>query len=988
MAHSVQLLGGFWLRRGTQRQQLPFTKQTCLLAYLAYSGEWVSRERLAFLFWPDTDDAAARRNLRQLLRRVRQLDVTPAVDVEVSRLRWPVSTDVAAFRQALGRQDWAAANQLYCGSLLADFTPSEDDGFSAWLELEREHLHSAYQEACQRQAAQLESAQQFAEVLPVLQPLLEGDELLEDVLQHYLRCAYLAGQREQALTAYERFARRLREELNLEPLESTTALVQMVRGESTEPVKLATPPATSRIPVTVLRPPRLVGRGAEMQRIMTCTTPLVMIAGEAGAGKSRLMHEIAGETLLLRCREGLQDIPYYPVIQLIRDYLRRNINLPDLGHYLDDIVRLVPDVDPTRTPRPVDENNSKSRLLEALARLIAGIAPQNQLFVLIADDLQWADSATLELLRFLVDRQRVRILAAYRVYEVTPALAKLCQELRAAQQLTEIHLSALSDRAITELLASLIGSGNGPDIFSRWLRRQTGGNPMFVLETLKAFFESGVLRDDGQGWHSHIDDITEDYRELEAPPAVQEVIARRLARLSDESRRVLQVAAVFVSDFTPNQLSSTTGLSTWRVLEALEEAEKAGIVAEGTFRHDLLRQTVYAEIGSSRRKLLHGLVAETLRPEADPLLVAEHFLNAGQLKAAQASWLIAAQLLLERSRYHDATTILERARQLSCAQDDCWELLCHLAHAYRITARTEESETLTTQILGYCQDDVLRLRAMETKAATALKQGRLQDAEHWCQSALKLDAALGGNLHNSLIGLLAYAIKYQGRQREALELLLPFLEPFREQGNLNELCTLLTNIATLYDDLEQSEKALPLHYEALHLVQDLKQPHQQVDITLNLLYCLTNLGRADEALDLAEEALKLGRFEGTDILRNNLGAAFLQIGDNLKASQHYEQLIKDSKDPTLICLAWGRLVELYMRLGRSADAQQALEQALVITAQTDFTVAKARVIISGFLYGTDEQVRRVNELLAPLDTNNLQSYLKDELAQAIASRKA
>lgn len=989
MAHEVQLLGGFRLRKGTSYQQLAFTKQTCLLAYLAYSSAWVSRERLAFLFWPDTDDASARRNLRQLLSRVKHLKVSPEVDVEATRLRWPVSTDVAAFRQALGRQDWKVAIRLYRGDLLADFAPSRDDGFSAWLELEREHLKNAHQEACQHQAQELEAAQHFAGVLPVLQPLLEGEELLEDVLQQYMRCAYLAGQREQALQAYEQFASALKRELDLAPLASTLELLRVIRGESASFVLSPVVPQTAaRIPVTVSRPPSLVGREEEIRQILVCDTPLLLIAGEAGAGKSRLMDELAEGALRLACREGLQDVPYYPVIQMIQECLRRAVSLPDLGSYQDDIVRLIPEFNPALTPQVASDSNSKPRLLEALARFIEGLTPPDERFSLVADDLQWADSATLELLRFMVHRSAVRILAAYRLHEMTAELQRLCQHLRTAHLLTEISLTPLSEAAMTELLASLIQTPSGPAIFSRWLQQKTGGNPMFALETLKAFFEAGVLTDDTEGWHSHLDDITEDYRELETPPVVQEVIARRLARLSEESQRVLQVAAVLHEGFTPTHLSVVAGLSVWRVLEALEEAEAAGIIADGAFRHDLLRQTVYVGIGKSRRKLLHGLVAESLRADTDPLVVAEHFLIAEQADAALACWLEVSKTLLERGLYHDAVTILERARTLTCPQDDCWLLLSRLAHCYRTIARHDEAEQLTTHILAYCQDAEARLSAMETKAANALKQGRLQDAEQWCHRALKLDATLGHKLNRSLTGLLAYAIKYQGRQQEALELLLPFLEPFREKGKLSELCTLLTNIATLYDDLEQSEQALPLHNEALKLVKQLKQPYQQVDITLNLLYCLTNLGRAGEVLELADEALKLGRFEGTDILRNNLGAALQQLGDYPKAARHFEILTKDSEDPTLMCLAWGRLVELYMRLGRSSEAVQALEKALTASAQTDYAVAKARVVISGLLHGTHEQLKQVNDLLAQLDIDTLQSYLKEELARAMASRGA
>src|SRR5690606_24927082 len=101
----VRLLGaGAAVGSGRPAADLPPDKRGALLAYLAYDGGWLPRERVAFLFWPDTDEASARRNLRQLLNRVKALTLAAPLEVESRRLRWAVPTDVAAFRQAYARQ--------------------------------------------------------------------------------------------------------------------------------------------------------------------------------------------------------------------------------------------------------------------------------------------------------------------------------------------------------------------------------------------------------------------------------------------------------------------------------------------------------------------------------------------------------------------------------------------------------------------------------------------------------------------------------------------------------------------------------------------------------------------------------------------------------------------------------------------------------------------------------------------------------------------
>lgn len=979
MSFITCLLGSVGVRRDGVWQPLPGDKRGALLFYLAYHGDWVSRERLAFLFWPDMPDAQAKRNLRRLLGRSRALGQAQGLEVEADRLRWQVATDVAAFKSAVGRQAWSEALKSYQGALGQALLGVAMEGFDAWLEFEREALHSLWQDAVLKRAAQLEAETRYQEAAQLLRPLLHDDELAEDVLQRYLAAAYSAGQRDQALKAYEAFASRLAAELGLEPLAETKALAETIRrAESLRPGKPAAP-RPSAVPVTVLRPPRLVGREAAQRQVQEAAAPLVVLAGEAGVGKSRLLLELAPDALYLRCREGLQNVPYHPVTAQLRALAAAGTPLPSLDKYQSDVARLLPDLVPGAAPEPADPLTARARLLEALARLLEQLAEGTQL---VFDDLQWADVGTLELLGFLAERGSLRLLGAFRDDERTPGLAAMLAALERVGKLGVVKLERLETEAIRKLMASLIGLEQGPPLFSTWLYRQSGGNPMFALETLKALFEAGDLRADASGWHSNLDAITQDYRELFVPQAVSKVIERRLARLSETSRRILQVAAVMGRVFAPKLLGPVSGLSEWAVIDALEEAEAYQLIAGESFSHDLLRESIYDHLNDASRRLLHARVAEVLTGRAEASEVAEHWLRAGEKEAAVACWLEAADDLWQRGLYEEALAVLERSEP-HAAPPRSFEVQLRRARMSKELARHEVCDALVTALLEQDLSPKVRAEALEVHASNLTHLGRLEEAHAAALAGLAVaENVQDDRLRRDLLATRASIVFYQGDAEAAVALLEPLLPELRSSGLPLELSHLLRNLAALYDSLGRNAEALSLHLEALTLAKRLGAHSAQVDIALNLLYCYMDLGRIEEGLIHAEAALRLGRFEGTDSLRNNLAVALTESGRFREAQTHLQQLTVDCDDPTLLAIAWSRLADLYSRLELQDEMSEALEESLRHVERTQFGIARARVIVNVLRLGTPAQRARVEPLTAALEVALLPAYVREELEAA------
>ncbi len=329
MTPRLRLLGRARVSEGQQWLEAPHDKRFALLVYLALSDDWVGRDKLALLLWPEVEEARAKNSLRSLVYRVRALSFAANLEVQPGSLRWRAETDVQSLCQAAERREWAAAVALYGGELLQGWRPDGSPEFSAWLELERHKLHNLWRRAALGRAAQLESASKYGEAAILLKTLMEHDEFDEDALQQYLRAAFLDGQREAALRAYRRFRDTLRAELGLEPQPATKELVQALR--SALPLALPLPsrgvqnmPGGSGAAVrTSLRlrnfPPEsttFIGRDLELADIInTLSRPdcrLLSLVGPGGVGKTRLAQKAAVE-VANSYDDGATFVPLAPV---------------------------------------------------------------------------------------------------------------------------------------------------------------------------------------------------------------------------------------------------------------------------------------------------------------------------------------------------------------------------------------------------------------------------------------------------------------------------------------------------------------------------------------------------------------------------------------------------------------------------------------------------------------------------------------------------
>jgi hypothetical protein len=586
------------------------------------------------------------------------------------------------------------AADLYTGDLLPGW-------YDEWLAPERERLRQAYLDALERLAALLEQRRSYRQALDYAQRLVRADPLHEAVYRQLMALHLALGDRASALRVYHTCASILRHELGVDPSPATQAVYQRVLMVDAIPAQQE-PPAVGTA---------FVGRQAEWEALLRTwrqaaagKAQLALITGEAGIGKTRLAEELLAwvqrqgvETAVARCyASGGAAVAYGPVAEWLRSVALQGKVREMEGIWRSEAARLLPELLAERPelppPGPMTEAWQRQRFFQALNRAVLGqaaagdsptIDPATQPLLLLLDDVQWCDQETLDWLNFLLQANAnvpLLVLGTVRAEEVEQDHPLTAFRLALAQHdlLSDLHLPSLSAAETAALAAGLLGNELAPAQAAQ-LFRDTEGNPLFIVETVRAGMggretsrqgnKAGEAKEPTEGGP----DILSPQSTL--PPKVRAVIQRRLAMLSPAAQALTQTAAVIGREFTFDLLCRASGQDEASVVQSLDELWRRQIVREQgvdayDFSHEKLREAAYGDLGRTRRRWLHGRVARALEmihsADLDRAagIIAEHYECAHLPAQAIAYYHRAAKAARAVYAQQEALVALARASRL------------------------------------------------------------------------------------------------------------------------------------------------------------------------------------------------------------------------------------------------------------------------------------------------------------------------------------
>ena len=609
-----------------QRDGAPFAihdqKARALLFYLAATGRAFTRDHLASLLWSESPDQNARHSLRSSLYHLRQALQAGRADAAlliegdlVSFQSGEDACDVSHFRRLLAtgnEQALAEAVSLYHSPLLQGFFLTDGSLFDEWVRFEANELRQSYLLALKRLTELAESRQALDEAAQYLQRMARADPLAEETQRRLISVYVRKGEIGLALRHYRQFEAELKQELGLAPSPETqqmlqTALRAQQRKERAQPSARLSLDASQRLPfidrdnllkqLLALSQEPLAGRGAA-----------VLIQGEDGSGKSRLMSEVVSSlsseampwiVLQGSCSPFDDLLSFGPFVEAFQ-----NTDLGDLTDLLTQSQGASPDD---------DQGRFFWRVFQALSMLTRD-AP----LLLTIDDLQWANSATLHLFCLLATRLRhlpVLLIGTARHVEAIPALRRLALSGSRHGQVHLLSVPPFLQEEITALLHSAAISPASVAMLAGWLSQQSGGSPFIILEILAQLRAEAVLTSTGDGWHLDTGRWLRWRASRTLPETIHDLLAWRLADISSEARRLLEVLAVADQPLPFDLLREFLEVQPDHLLPQLDDLLARRLVVESeseTFAlpHHLLREALVHRLSHLRRRRIHRRLAE------------------------------------------------------------------------------------------------------------------------------------------------------------------------------------------------------------------------------------------------------------------------------------------------------------------------------------------------------------------------------------------
>jgi predicted ATPase len=637
---------------------------------------------------------------------------------------------------------------------------------------------------------------------------------------------------------------------------------------------------------------RLVGREkeiAESRRIWRQAQAgegqLLLISGEPGVGKSRLMREIVTKAEIGNGQAFIGEIqaegnaPYVAFAQIIRRALSAypNNGLEISRLVMAELIHIAPELQfdyPDIVPNPsLEPDSERRRLFESMIRFITSLSEKKPL-LLVLEDIHWADSGTLALLQFLAQRTRefpVMLLGTYREVELGEALPfyETLLDLNRRSIGKRLRLERLDQTKTQELLSVLFADEITPE-FLDGIYNETEGNPFFIEEVCKALVESGDLYFVDGEWHRP------DMTDMTIPQSIRVAVQSRLNKLSRDLQEILLNAAVIGREFDFEILLQICGKEEDILIDGLEEAIKAQLIEEREdgivecfwFLHALIPAALRESLSGLRRTRLHRKVAqaiERIQPEAYQRL-AYHWGEGGDEEKGLAYMIKAANQARQAYASEDAIRLYSEALALLPEESEArFDLLAERASLNAVianqTAYLDDCEALLV-LADALDDDTFRCKALLALGEYYLQIENEKSFE-LLSRALEIAQIIGDTVSKAqALGLIGNIYLDTEDYFESLKALETASELFLETGHLRQTVLSLDRIALAYSFLGDQTAAVEAAKRSLEISRKVGDPQLEL-IALNRMGSAysqqKDFSMAQKAQPFLEKSLDMAR---------------------------------------------------------------------------------------------------------------------------------
>ncbi len=696
-----------------------------------------------------------------------------------------------------------------------------------------------------------------------------------------------------------------------------------------------------RLKTISLPPPKFVDRRNEVELLKKGIEDkkIVLIKGEAGIGKTRIIKEVLStlknkNVLWSDCLAFERKIPYYPFREILKYKVSRAgkkfIERLPLSLRVE-LAKLLPSLSPEEVEQGhlLDSRIDRYRFFEGVFQSLSGVTEDT---LIVIDNIQWIDNESIEVLRYIIRKKpgNLHFIFAMRSEETSIEIEQFLSELTRDNLVYVVEMHPLKDTYVKELVNTIIGDSLKE--LEDYIMERCAGNPFYVEETIKALYDEGFLKVKANEWvFSHPGkDIL--------PRGVDDVVRRKFYTLREETQNLLKVLSVAGKGYI-ELLIKLTGIPEGQLFDILEEGIKTGLIVEDEdgeyvrFKSELIRNSIYTrEISNIKKRRLHRVIAEWISQnteEGNEEELAFHYYMAKEksklIKYAEKAGDKAFSMYANR----DAIIYYSWAKEGLESDSDLMDsleytkILLKISKVYEHIGEAKKARELLEKALSIFKEpdsEGILVEIYKVYASVLWTLGEKDKTFEIIKEGLKMAREL--NLKKGEILLtadLATYYQFAGDYEKALTHYSRSLEMAKEAGESHLTGTIMINLAGLYYYMGKLELSLETFNRAKKIIKNKKQ---LMDVYLNSAVVLDASGKFQEAIKNSQRALDLaqeiGDKQAEGLILNNIGAMYLALGEFERAE---EFILKSMKIHTHIMnteklgFNYENLAYLYMAKG-------------------------------------------------------------------------